>query len=229
MAPAGIRPGGPPPVMNQPQSDLQKLQNSINQMEERGMQGDPRYTQAKHLQQSMMSRHAEKGGQAAFQNQQMLQLRAQIMAYRILARNHPLPPQIAMAVQGKKPEHAGGPPAGGAGAGLPGPTPAGGQPGPYGSRGVPPPQARPGMPGMPPPHHQQQQQQQGPPHHHHQQQQQQQQPQGPPGSKMSRVTPVAKPVGLDPIRLLQERENRLAARVAHRIDELSNLPVGGGA
>jgi hypothetical protein len=29
----------------------------------------------------------------------MLQLRAQIMAYRILARNQPLPPQIAMAVQ----------------------------------------------------------------------------------------------------------------------------------
>merc|ERR1712080_554654 len=39
-----------------------------------------------------------------FQNTQMLQLRAQIMAYRILARNQPLPPQIAMAVQGKRPE-----------------------------------------------------------------------------------------------------------------------------
>ncbi len=36
---------------------------------------------------------------------------------------------------------------------------------------------------------------------------------------------MAKPVGLDPITLLTERENRLASRVAHRIDELSNLPV----
>merc|ERR1712045_343257 len=44
-----------------------------------------------------------------FQNTQMLQLRAQITAYRILARNQPLPPQIAMAVQGKRPEQ-GGPP-----------------------------------------------------------------------------------------------------------------------
>lgn len=36
---------------------------------------------------------------------------------------------------------------------------------------------------------------------------------------------MPKPAGIDPITLLQERENRLAARVAHRIDELSNLPV----
>merc|ERR1711944_384970 len=48
---------------------------------------------------------------------------------------------------------------------------------------------------------------------------------GPPGVKPNRITPIAKPVGVDPVTLLQERENRLAARVAHRIDELSNLPV----
>ena len=36
---------------------------------------------------------------------------------------------------------------------------------------------------------------------------------------------MAKPSGIDPVTLLQERENRLAARVAHRIDELQNLPV----
>ena len=47
---------------------------------------------------------------------------------------------------------------------------------------------------------------------------------GGPGGK-NRVTPIAKPTGIDPITLLQERENRLASRVAHRIDELSNLPV----
>merc|ERR1712012_407706 len=40
-----------------------------------------------------------------------------------------------------------------------------------------------------------------------------------------RVTPVAKPAGVDPVTLLQERENRLAARIGHRIDELNNLPL----
>lgn len=43
--------------------------------------------------------------------------------------------------------------------------------------------------------------------------------------KPSRVTPVARPTGLDPVTILQERENRLASRVAHRIDELSHLPI----
>merc|ERR1719323_1141229 len=52
----------------------------------------------------------------------------------------------------------------------------------------------------------------------------------PPGSmsgtaKPNRVTPVAKPAGVDPVTLLQERENRLAARIGHRIDELNNLPL----
>jgi SWI/SNF-related matrix-associated actin-dependent regulator of chromatin subfamily A member 2/4 len=50
--------------------------------------------------------------------------------------------------------------------------------------------------------------------------------QGPPGGmKPSRVTSVPKPVGIDPVVLLNERENRLASRVAHRIHELSNLPT----
>jgi len=39
------------------------------------------------------------------------------------------------------------------------------------------------------------------------------------------VTPIAKPAGIDPVTILQERENRLASRIAHRIDELTNLPV----
>merc|ERR1712173_349806 len=43
--------------------------------------------------------------------------------------------------------------------------------------------------------------------------------------KANSITPISKPAGVDPVTLLQERENRLAARVAHRIDELSNLPV----
>ena len=49
-------------------------------------------------------------------------------------------------------------------------------------------------------------------------------PQMPP-QKQNKVTPVAKPAGLDPVIILQERENRLSARIVHRIEELSSLPT----
>merc|ERR1739838_751344 len=48
--------------------------------------------------------------------------------------------------------------------------------------------------------------------------------QQPPG-KANRITPIAKPNGVDPLILLQERENRLTQRIAHRIDELTELPA----
>lgn len=47
-------------------------------------------------------------------------------------------------------------------------------------------------------------------------------------SKQNKVTPIAKPAGLDPVVILQERENRMASRVAYRIEELSNLPTTMG-
>jgi len=43
--------------------------------------------------------------------------------------------------------------------------------------------------------------------------------------KQSKVTPVAKPPGIDPIEILRERENRVSQRIAHRTEELSNLPA----
>lgn len=46
-----------------------------------------------------------------------------------------------------------------------------------------------------------------------------------PISIKQRFTTVAKPIGLDPITLLQERENRMASRIALRMEELSNLPA----
>ena len=81
------------------------------------MQSDPRYSQARQLEQTMTSRSGmpppssmpPPGSDGArgpggynscpLAGPQMVQLRAQIMAYRILARNQPLPPQIASAVQ----------------------------------------------------------------------------------------------------------------------------------
>ena len=218
---------GPPPS---PVSDLQKLQNSINQMEERGMTGDPRYNQARQLHQNLSRGYppppqgsgpppqpggggplggppgAPPGGPAGsanqFQSPQMLQLRAQIMAYRYLARNQPLPSNVAMAVQGKRPDQgAPGAPGAPPGPGQPVKGPAGGAPG-----------AQPPVAGQPP---------SGAPG-----QAQKPQAQMMPGqNKPNRITPITKPGGIDPVTLLHERENRLAARVAHRIDELSNLPM----
>lgn len=43
--------------------------------------------------------------------------------------------------------------------------------------------------------------------------------------KQNRITTIPKPCGLDPIVLLQERENRVAARIAARIEQVSNLPT----
>jgi SWI/SNF-related matrix-associated actin-dependent regulator of chromatin subfamily A protein 2/4 len=39
-----------------------------------------------------------------------------------------------------------------------------------------------------------------------------------------KLTPLAKPPGLDPVLLMREREARIQSRIAHRIHELENLP-----
>ncbi|GIY43299.1 hypothetical protein CDAR_27011 [Caerostris darwini] len=197
---------------------------------------------------------------------QIQQLRAQIMAYRMLSRNQPLTEQVIIGIQSKRPMqsqpvYAQRPP----GAPSPGqpiraPIPQS-QPPPQNINNSMMPQQMPPsqpmhphmpQPTMPPPP-QQQQQQQAPPTQVVPQQQPvntpqaaptmtiqgpQTRPQGPPNTqavqlpammqiqqqKQNRITPVAKPQGLDPIEILKERENRLAARVALRIQELASLP-----
>lgn len=42
----------------------------------------------------------------------------------------------------------------------------------------------------------------------------------------SKVTPITKPTGVDPLEMKKERENCIAQRIAHRIEELSTLPAG---
>lgn len=42
-------------------------------------------------------------------------------------------------------------------------------------------------------------------------------------SKQTRFTTMPRPCGIDPLVLLQERENRVAARIAARIEQVSNL------
>nr|AAI55671.1 smarca4 protein [Xenopus tropicalis] len=210
-----------------------------------------------------------------FNQNQLHQLRAQIMAYKMLARGQALPDHLQMAVQGKRPMPGmqqqmptlPPPAASGTGAGpAPGPVPPNYNR-PHGMAGptMPPPGpsgAPPGMPGHPagappkpwpegpmanaaapatapqkliPP------QPTGrpspappavppaaspvmPP-----QTQSPGQPAQPPPivqfhPKPNRITPIQKPRGLDPVEVLQEREYRLQARIAHRIQELENLP-----
>lgn len=154
---------------------------------------------------------------------QLQQLRAQVMAYRCLARNQPVPQHITMAAQTKRPD----------GGGLC-PTPPLMNAGPYGPQG----QHNQGLRPLPPGHQQPMQpmqpyqQQQFMHHQQHypqqpqqQQQQQQQQMQSVGVGKQSRVTTLPKPSGVDPLVILQERENRVAARIASRMDELANLPT----
>lgn len=58
------------------------------------------------------------------------------------------------------------------------------------------------------------------------QQQQQQQRKSQPHLQMAKpqLAPVAKPMGLDPVAILKERENRIQARIVQRIKELEGLP-----
>uniref|UniRef100_A0A674HMH1 SWI/SNF related, matrix associated, actin dependent regulator of chromatin, subfamily a, member 4 n=1 Tax=Taeniopygia guttata TaxID=59729 RepID=A0A674HMH1_TAEGU len=175
-------------------------------------------------------------GPSPFNAAQLHQLRAQIMAYKLLARGQPLPEHLQVAVQGKRPlpgmqpqiptlpppaGAAQGPgpapgarhspirvPAGPLSAAAPGgapqkllPPPPAGRPSPV------PPAVPPASPGPPPPSP-------GQPAP----------PALPMHPKQNRITPIQKPRGLDPVEILQEREYRLQARIAHRIQELENLP-----
>lgn len=170
---------------------------------------------------------------------QLQMLKAQIMAYKCIARNQPLPDNVRQVLEGKRPfgmpdaSHVRGvgpvpSPYQGMGpqpmsvAGPPGPEVPGDsenqryavQPGTVGGPQVVMNQAGqkmpiPGAPGQPPP------------------------PNFPSSvqavmsmqQRNNRIAPVNKPQGLDPLTLLQERENRVASRIAKRIDELEYLPV----
>uniref|UniRef100_A0A673NMJ7 Probable global transcription activator SNF2L2 n=1 Tax=Sinocyclocheilus rhinocerous TaxID=307959 RepID=A0A673NMJ7_9TELE len=156
-------------------------------------------------------------GQSAFSPVQLQQLRAQILAYKILGRGQPLPENLQLAVLGKRslptmqqqPINTGPynrPPASPLLSGQGSETPSAPQkllvPAPSGRPSPAPPLAPTGtqpVPCQPSLIIQLQQ-------------------------KQNRITPIQKPQGLDPVELLQEREYRLQTRIAHRIQELENLP-----
>ncbi|XP_060813806.1 ATP-dependent helicase brm-like [Bombus pascuorum] len=136
-------------------------------------------------------------GEKLFTTQQLQQLRVQIVAYRSLARNQPLSQQLALAVQG-----GASPPLG-----VGQRTPMDSSQGPVstapqisGSNLIGPaifPRASCQTSQLPPQ----------------------------PYVKANKVTTVAKPVGLDPLLILQERENRVATRIALRMEQLNSLPT----
>ncbi|XP_056642745.1 ATP-dependent helicase brm-like isoform X1 [Diorhabda sublineata] len=259
-------PQGPSSSPLQGQENLNALQRAIDSMEEKGMQEDPRYSQLLAL------RARSNGSNNVLTQTQMSQLRNQIMAYRYIARNQPVPSQINLALQGKRPEgspQCSTPPPnspliqGNSGnhqtsshphepvetptsgrVSSPAPpeppmrppvTPTSQQaimqnhpaqthlvPAPMQSPQAPPHSYK--QPHNPPLHapppqmvnsgsrsvqiHQPQ-----PNHHNHQ------------NVKHNRISSLLKPCGVDPLVLLQERENRVAARIASRMEQLSNLPT----
>lgn len=255
-----MQPGQQPPPNNQGmpgpgQENLNALQRAIDSMEEKGLQEDPRYSQLLALRATSKHQHLN--------SNQIQMLRTQIMAYRLLARNKPLSPQIQSLLQATSPQQpGGGQPLQPRQDGTPPqcPTP----PGPPGSPFQQPPSAPgkhpnqapqqppaplppsgtdptlsngkqppPGpnllnqsqMPRMPGAPGGQQVIPAGKPGQPGVGQPPQQQQPNQPIPKPNRITAVAKPVGLDPITLLQERENRIASRISLRMQELQRLPA----
>uniref|UniRef100_A0A8D8W694 ATP-dependent helicase brm n=1 Tax=Cacopsylla melanoneura TaxID=428564 RepID=A0A8D8W694_9HEMI len=188
-------PGGPPG--QNPQENLTALQRAIDSMKEQGLEEDPRYQKLIEMKASRTSEMKH-----LFTSAQVQQLRFQIMAYRLLARNQPLTPQLAMGVQGKRVD---GPPGG--------PQ--------YNDLRMMPVSMPPSQP-QPPQHQaqpmplqpQQVPQQQAPPP-------QQQQGHMASHMKQSKLTNIPKPEGVDPLIILQERENRVANNIERRIEELN--------
>lgn len=76
------------------QDNLNALQRAIDSMEEKGLQEDPRYSQ-------LIALRANSKQNPNINQNQMQLLRAQIMAYRSLARNQPLSKQIQSVIAGK--------------------------------------------------------------------------------------------------------------------------------
>ncbi|CAH1772648.1 unnamed protein product [Owenia fusiformis] len=172
--------------------------------------------------------------QTPFGQSQLQQLRAQIMTYKLLARNQVVPDNLRLAVEGKRPLSV-APPY------RPGDSQQmyqlrmqqqqqqmqnkqqvpGGPRMPSQVTGMQPSMTSPQAPATTPI--------QRPPAAVAPTPGTEQQPVPPPQSmfqqKPNRVAPVAKPTGIDPIDILNERENRVANSVALRIQELESLPV----
>ena len=201
---------------------LKGIENAIEALEHKGLQTDPRYHQLVALRNFHLSVCPSSTAPPVCDStvppfkltaNQLNQLRTQFMAYRLLARNQPLTSSLAMAIQGKGPM----PPVGS----IPGPLNDSLPPLPGSVSTSQPIAVGNILPQQTPPQPAVQPQAQL-----HSQQTAQQQAAQQAAAQRNRITNiVSKPPGLDPAIILQERENRLSARIALRMDELSNLPT----
>ncbi|CAI9732152.1 probable global transcription activator SNF2L2 isoform X1 [Octopus vulgaris] len=207
---------GPPGPPNSSGANQQAIETSEqgpqgNNIPPSGMGGNP----------NMPAQGPPTGPRTQFSASQLAQLRAQIMAYKLIARNQNLPDNIRYAIEGKR-----------SGYGPPYQRPVDphqmqqmrmNQP----QQQQPPPQGMvPAAQNYPP----QMMSAQSQPNVQVQQRMQQQQPTSIQAivslqQRQNRVSPVGKPTGLDPIEILNEREHRLGARIAQRIQELETLPA----
>lgn len=241
-------PNGQPIPGNSPapgQENLNALQKAIDSMEEKGLQEDPRYSQLLAIRAN--SKHS------SLSSPQLEQLRSQIMAYRQLARNQPLNKNLISMIRGQRPDgtppQCPTPPSSQISQPMTGPASAMSQvpASPTNSnqnQAMPPLGANQAKQQIPPtgsldPAKQSGTlQNQGPTLGSTAQLCQGQRPNSQPQSpraiapvgqpqmpSKNRVTTLAKPVGLDPIIILNERENRMAARIALRMEQLKNLPT----
>lgn len=205
---------GPATGAGQPGMDSNESGPQGNNQPPSGMGGNP----------NMPPHGLSTGPRTPFSAVQLSQLRAQIMAYKLIARNQNLPDHIRYAIEGKR-----------SGYGPPYQRPDAhpmqqmrmNQPQQQQQQAPPPQGMGPGGQNYPP----QMMTPQGQPNV---QSQQRMPPQQPPTSiqaivslqqRQNRVSPVGKPTGLDPIEILNEREHRLCARIAQRIQELETLPA----
>ncbi|XP_056642766.1 ATP-dependent helicase brm-like [Diorhabda sublineata] len=170
-------------TLTQEKNNVAALQKAIVAMEEKGLQADPRYSQ-------LLALKARVSGigdtNSILSTNQMKQLRSQIMAYRCLARNQPVPSSIVVGLNSHGPEKLN--------------------------------------------HIQELQKKSDITKSGQTDTQLVQNQQKPSDSELSvkqeiSLTTLTKPHTIDPVVLLQERENRVAARIAARIEQVSNLPT----
>lgn len=218
-------PGGPMPHSLIPgQDNLNALQKTIDSMEEKGLQDDPRYSQ-------LLAIRAN-AKQSCLSSPQLEQLRSQIMAYRQLARNQPLNKNLVTMIRGQRlespnslPDAQQQPPSQPPQNGM---SPIQGQ----AQGSAPPANMTPGKstgsqpgPATPADPNKQAAMQPARPNSQPQSPRAAAPANQPPMSNKNRVTTLPKPQGMDPIVILNERENRMASRIALRMEVLKNLPT----
>eukprot|EP00111_Clytia_hemisphaerica_P021883 TCONS_00064344-protein len=198
------------PGTQQPQQGTQQPGQTPNQPQTQ-QQGPPQLQPQATPQQSGQQQQQQNANQAAaiaqglknssFSPDMLQQFRAQIVAYKLFSRNQPVPDHVAMAAMGRKPP---------------------GQP-----------QAEANQTGQPKPIEPKKEDTPESETADAKKKELTLDPAVKTPKKIpslnsppkSRFAPVTKPMGIDPVDIMKEREFRIQSRIVHRIDQLQNLPA----